>query len=786
MQEPAPRVAPITLIAAAFLVGAACGGARPEPETAGTAALLALSCALLMRRSAVVVPLLAAAACAFGMAEQGWAFRDSGRRVAAAFGGSLTLEVEVFARLCGAPERDRERGRELTAETIPAPGIPRLRIRLSVSSVPEDDAARVDLLRRGDVVRVFCRLRAPQSGPGLSADAARRRLAAGRVQAIGTVKSSRLIHRVTSGRPTPWRAIDAARVHARSALDRAVGASGDTRAVLGAMLLGDRLLLSDDLNALLRDAGLVHILSISGLHTAITIVVLLALLRRSGLGRRGLLVVGGASLVAFSAFAGDGASVWRASAGLAVGLVARVLSRDVDALAGLALASGILVLALPTLAFNVGFVLSVVATAGLLAIPPFGTSFAARSLAASAGAYLTTAPILAATFGRLAPVAFVSNLAAAPLCAACLGAGAAAVVLAGVPLLGGAAASAAHLSVAALLAVSRAAAAIPGGHLRVAPPGTALAVAYVLGLIAAWRWSGSPSRNLGRAVTLAFALVTIALHLGDPPQRDGPARVDIVDVGQGLAVALRGAGGRFILVDAGPSGRGRFDAGDRIVVPALVARGCRRLDVLALSHDHDDHAGGARAVLRDVEVGELWVSVSSLRDPATRALIAYAVERGVAVRGLRRGDEAVRAGLRLTALHPGTEDRGRSVNDRCLVLHAAAPGGASILLPGDLEAGGEAALLDAGAEPRADALVAAHHGANGSSTSGFLARVAPQLVLVSAGARNRFGHPGPQAMSRFAAASARVFRTDRDGTISLVEADGGWTASAEHERRDDE
>jgi competence protein ComEC len=511
-----------------------------------------------------------------------------------------------------------------------------------------------------------------------------------------------------------------------------------------------------------------------------------------GLGARGLLFAGGASLLAFSTFVGHGASVWRACASLAVGLLARVLGRDVDSLAALALAAAVLVVAVPPLAFGAGFLLSVVATAGLVAACPRvargkrAPSVLARSLAASSGAYLATAPLLAAFFGRLAPAALVANLVAAPLCAACLASGAAAIVLSSLPHAGAIAGGAANTAVAALLLASRGAAAIPGGHMRVASPPPAVALAYVAILMTAGFWNPVWSRRGGRAIRLLLALVVIALHLGPPPPGRGAAQAEVLDVGQGLAVVLRGGDGGFVLVDAGPSGSGRFDAGDRIVVPALAERGCRRLEVFALSHDHDDHAGGAPAVLRDVEVGELWLGAGSERDPLTRAAAADAVARGVAVRRLKRGESAQRAGLDLAVLHPGVLDRSRSLNDRCLVLRAETADGASILLPGDLEADGERALLAAGVDPRAGALVAPHHGADGSSTLAFLAGVGPRLVLVSAGSGNRFGHPGNAALARFAGAAARVLRTDRDGTITLDENGGAWRASIEKNRRRDE
>jgi predicted membrane metal-binding protein len=115
-------------------------------------------------------------------------------------------------------------------------------------------------------------------------------------------------------------------------------------------------------------------------------------------------------------------------------------------------------------------------------------------MAASTGAYLATAPLLASSFGRLAPAGFVANLAAAPLCAACLATGAAAIVLAGVPVVGGVAAGTAKIAVRALLVTSSTASAIPGGHLRVPPPAPALAAAYVALLLASWLWAQVESR----------------------------------------------------------------------------------------------------------------------------------------------------------------------------------------------------------------------------------------------------------------------------------------------------
>jgi competence protein ComEC len=776
------RPAPIVLVSTSLVLGAVLGGGSPAPWPAIGLAVFAASAAIALKsRRGAAIACLAVAAGAAGAALQGGAWRAAERRLDAAFHGVPVLEIDLSAVVVESPERDRDGGRNLLilVDDARAPG---LRVRAAIAEVPPDDAPRLDALRRGDRILAWCRLRAPSAGPGLRRDEALRRLLAQRLDATGRIKSSRLVRLVTAGRTQPGRAIDVARAAARMTLDTALGTTGAARSVIGAMVVGDRLLIDEETNGLLRDAGLIHILSISGLHTSLTVLLLLAVLRRSGLGARGVLVAGVASLVVFSAFVGQGASVWRACAGTAVGLAGRAASRDVEPLSTLALASAALIVAVPPLAWSLSFALSVIATAGLvLSQPTRGAardrSLLARSLAASTGAYLASAPLIAVSFARLAPVALAANLLAAPLCAACLGAGAATLALSTIPIAGGLAAWAARGSVEGLLAVSRMASAVPGGHFRVAPPSLLLAVTYVAALVVA--------RFTGR-LRLAFVLIAIALHIGPYPPGPGPFEITVLDVGQGLAVLARGPDGGVLVADAGPSGNGRFDAGDRIVVPALVSRGTRRVGVLLLSHDHDDHAGGAAAVLRDLEVGELWVGEGTERDPKTRALVADAVARGIAVRRMTRGDTAFASGLAVDVLHPGRGDRGRPLNDRCLAVRLAAPDAASVLLPGDVEAGAERVLVGAGLPLRSDILVAPHHGAAGSSTRAFLESVAPRIVVVSAGAGNRFGHPSPAALARYDEIGAGVFRTDRDGSIVLKEAGARWSVSVERDRDRDE
>jgi competence protein ComEC len=277
-----------------------------------------------------------------------------------------------------------------------------------------------------------------------------------------------------------------------------------------------------------------------------------------------------------------------------------------------------------------------------------------------------------------------------------------------------------------------------------------------------------------RGVGLALAFALVGVHFGPPPRGPGAGpEVTVIDVGQGQAVLLQGPSGGCVLVDAGGTSLGRFDAGERVVAPVLSRSRCRRIDTLVVSHDHDDHAGGASAILREFEVGELWIAAGTPRDALGRRLAAEAVERGVAVVLAARGLRAVRAGLPIEVLHPPRESPSRAPNERCLVLRVGPPA-ARVLIPADLESPEEEALLASGADPSAEALVVGHHGGSHGTRPAFVAAVRPRVAVVSVGLGNRFGHPDPGIVARLRKGGIPLYRTDLDGQVRLRRSAAGF------------
>jgi competence protein ComEC len=254
-----------------------------------------------------------------------------------------------------------------------------------------------------------------------------------------------------------------------------------------------------------------------------------------------------------------------------------------------------------------------------------------------------------------------------------------------------------------------------------------------------------------------------------------------LDVGQGDALLVQGRLGA-VLVDAGPATPDGVDLGSRVVVPALAALGVARLDLLVVTHADLDHRGGVPAVLARVPVGALWLPYGAREDPGFAAVLAAAAARGVTVREQGAQGPPLQAGdLRVEPLWPPASARGGSRNDRSLAVRVSV-GARHVLLPGDLEAPAEAALVASGVDLRADVLALAHHGSRTSSSPALLAAVAPDLALVSAPCFGRFGMPHPEVRARARALGSPVWWTGRDGALVVGLGERlhvwGWAGAA--------
>jgi competence protein ComEC len=580
-------------------------------------------------------------------------------------------------------------------------------------------------------------------------------------QGIFAVASTRLERLTVLDDPGPAWNVRVRRA-AREAIERSLPPA--SAALLAGLLLGDRTTLPLETDTAFRRAGVYHVLAVSGFNVALVAGATFTLLSLVRFPRR-VAAAGAIVVVAgFAAVVGPQASVLRAAIMATLVLGALLVEREASVLNGLALAA-ILILALrPADLHDPGFQLSFAATIGIVAAPiPRGLIIGA--VAVSVAAELAVLPITLAQFNQLSVIGPLANLVAVPL------AGVATIV----GLLGLVAAwlstSASDMLLNATwpvligLRVLVAVAATPSWALVHLPapawPAVACYVGALLSGLGWWRLRSERPRPARYVGIVGVTLGVIALAIAAWPvvrPADGRLRVVVLDVGQGDAIVVQTPDGRTLLVDAGPGGPWRLDAGERVVAPVLWNRGVLRLAAALVTHDDQDHAGGMGAVRRLFRIGEAWTAD-----------------------GLRAMPHVV-GGVRFTILSGGERAGSgrRQSNDDALVLRLDY-GLVSFLLASDITAAAEGRLLAARPGLMATVLKVAHHGSRGSSTPEFLRAVGPRVAVVSVGARNSYGHPSPETLARLEAVGAAVYRTDRDGAV-VFETDGraltvhGWAS----------
>jgi competence protein ComEC len=166
-------------------------------------------------------------------------------------------------------------------------------------------------------------------------------------------------------------------------------------------------------------------------------------------------------------------------------------------------------------------------------------------------------------------------------------------------------------------------------------------------------------------------------------------------------------------------------------------------------------------------VGELWVG-RDIESSAFRALLRVASERKIRVVHKKRGDEMRWASIRMRVLWPEDDDSKRSADNNDSLVLRLETGQESLLLTGDIERPVERTLEGDGDTLAANFLKIGHHGSRTSTTQPFFEAVHPQIAAISVGENNAFGHPNPDVVERIESAGTRLYRTDRDGAITIL------------------
>ncbi len=627
-------------------------------------------------------------------------------------------------------------------------------------------------------------------------------------------------------------AIFALRSAALERLDRLYSADDYSNGMMQAVLLGVTAKLDHLWTVDYRSTGTFHALVISGSHVAVLAAVLLFFLRICAVPGGLAVAATIAAAWLYAGVTGWQAPVLRSAAGMSLYGIARCFYREGRILNILAAVALLFVLADPEQLFDPSFQLSFLAVAIIGAfvvpalnatsaplarglsdlhdlapdprLPPRAAQFrvelrllaetarlvlhiperlalAALALAARLCLYfweifvtsffiqLGLALPMVIYFHRLSASGLSANALVVPILSAVVPLGFLAIALNSLPL--------AHLC-ASLLGLSRAAVAY---HVRWEPdwripaPPLWLAALFAAALLCAALRTIPPRARAAAWLAAALSLAAIVAHPFAPQLNPGKFELSMLDVGQGDSLFAAFPDGTLMLIDAGgiPTfnrlRKSGLDIGEDVVSPWLWSRSIKHLDIVAMTHAHEDHMGGMSAVLRNFHPRELWTGAIPVQSPEWRELSATANQLHIRIRPLRQAPPVPFAGASLEVLAPlpGYLPLDKPQNDDSLVLRIRY-GLTSFLLTGDMERRTETELARAGLLLHDDVLKVAHHGSRTSSTPLFLGLERPAFALISAGFDNSYGHPAPATLAALADRNIPAFRTDRQGLLTVV------------------
>jgi competence protein ComEC len=578
------------------------------------------------------------------------------------------------------------------------------------------------------------------------------------------------------------RAVDRARAFIRNTFDQRLNPDG--AALCRALVLGDRSAFGEGFSDKLRLTGLSHVFALSGVNVAVLATVAWAFFGLLLIPRVPRLVILAAVVLFYMELGRESPSLVRASLMAILIVVGALLHRRSSPLNITASAALVEVLWRPLDVVDAGFLLSYLAVLGILTgMQVLGPRLRAQRLgtvnrfwtdimAATVSAQVATLPLVGYLFHRIPVFGVIANLLAIPLFGIMLVWSLLLLTVeAIVPVLSAPVAASLNTLAWAAGRVVDWAASFPLS--AVALPNLSPAVLFAIYLALTVAAIGLLAARLRLSIVAAGLAANFLIWSAVFGGAGRTCSVTFFSVGNGDAALISTSGGCNVLVDAGPS-YGGAPAASRIL-KVLAERRIARLDALILSHNDDDHIGGAAQILCKMPVKQVFGHPQC--DNALPAKLGLALtHHGIPLTPLTAGQILrLDSAAELAVLSPDSllMASAESENQRSLVLRFDHHG-SSLLLTGDIDSMVEARLAAWDLRLDVDMLKVSHHGSGTATTARFLNMSSPETAVISVGRHSRYGHPDSSVVARLVACGARVYRTDRDGDVTFSASDGTW------------
>lgn len=556
-----------------------------------------------------------------------------------------------------------------------------------------------------------------------------------------------------------------------------------------ALLFGVRNLMATDLVSSYQQIGIVHLIAISGLQVTFLTGVIYWIGIRLGMVREKMIIVMILFLPFYALLTGASPSVVRAVLMMILILISLKIGHrrflPIDALSGALL---FMLIVSPFLLFDVGFQLSFSACFSLilsLRIFSNGQNHGLQLLLTTVIAQAATLPIILYNFYEISSISIVANFLFVPFFSVFLTPFVFFIFIFH-PFIGYLLTPFLILANQLIILANRVIEGLskfPFHMITPGRPGVILVILYIAFILIAFvSWENRPGRMIKGAFPLVFLIVfQIGQNLWSPA-----GEVTFIDVGQGDAILIKLPfnRGTYLIDTGGTIGFAKekwqeksaaFEVGKDIVIPFLKSKGITTIDKLILTHGDQDHLGGAAAIIRELKVKEIIFPKKASASNLAGSIKNLAEENQIKTSSLSQGDSWRSGNNTFHVLSP-PEDFNSDENNSSIVIYAEI-GGLTWLFTGDMEEEMEKRLAVNYPPIDIDVLKAGHHGSRSSTSQGLLAQFTPEIVMISSGENNRYGHPHQEVLSRLEELNIQILRTDQHGAISYFFKNGNGTFS---------
>jgi len=640
-------------------------------------------------------------------------------------------------------------------------------------------------LKYGDRVKFASRLGPPAIPRNPGEFNYRRYLANHHIFATAYLDSGRELQIIGKNRMSLRRWANIARIEVERLIDRSM--TGEQNAILKALIVGVRGEISDETVQTFVDTGVIHVLAVSGLHVGYVALVILLILGFLRIPKKPKMILAILGLGFYALMVDLRPSVNRAVIMAIIMLIAQGWEKRGNVYNTIAAAALIQTLADPLQLFDMGFQLSFMAVLSIIYIykrlefflpekykpGKIGNSLIRSTLQlflVSVSALLGTLPITIYYFQRIPIISMLANLFVVPLVGLIGGLGFGQVILgfiwSGFNIAFG---EIQMLLIGLLKIIVKFSARFPLAYFSVPAIGLVwLYIGYAILLMLL-----NIEKKFVQKTALFGFLIAINAWIWSTVFMPPILRVTFLDVGQGDAALVEFPNRKTLLIDTGDR-TFRRDYGEFTIAPFLKRKGIRRIDILALSHPHNDHIGGAPYLMQHFRIGEIWEPEVTAGSWIFKEIHRLADSIAIPIRQIYAGDFfPIADSLGIYVLHPSKtflERKPPGFNDYSNVLKISYRD-TDFLFCGDAEEYSERYLVLWRDRLNSEIVKVPHHGSATSSSQPFIELVAPEMALVSVGRNNKFRHPSAGTLVRYDSLRTCIHRTDLKGAL-IIESDG--------------